>query len=693
MTRLLWVAALTLVAGVARADEGMWTFNNFPSDLVAKKYGFRPSEEWLRHVQLSAARIAGGCSASFVSPTGLVMTNHHCARGCIEELSTAKVDLIAHGFYAQTQARERRCPAMEINTLLEIADVTQQVNQATQGLEGERFRDAQKAVFARLESQCTTGPEVRCNVVTLYQGGRYELYKYRRYQDVRLVFAPEHDIAFFGGDPDNFEFPRYDYDVSFLRIYEGGQPVKLEHYFKWSESGARPDELTFVAGHPGKTSRLETVAQLAYQRDTALPERLFYLAEVRGMINEFQRRGPEFARISNNVKFGVENSFKALKGRREALVDPEFFAQKVREEQALRQKVAANPESAKLYGQAWENIAQATDTLRELRTELRLLEQVAGAGSDLFQYARALVRAARELRKPNEQRLEEYAEARLPELQQALFSTAPVYPQLETVLMTFYLGKLQEQLGADHPVVKELLGRKSPETLARQLVSGSRLADPKLRKRLFEGGAQAIEASKDPMILFVRALDDDARAIRERYENQVESVIRRNSELIARARFEAYGTNVYPDATFTLRLSYGQVKGYTEEDGTQVPPMTYLGGLYERATGEPPFKLPPRWLKARSTLDLKTPFNFVSTNDIIGGNSGSPVFNRDAEIVGLIFDGNIQSLGGEYGFDAEVNRAVSVHSVGILEGLEKVYGARRLLDELRGTAGPAPAKK
>ncbi|HSP78944.1 MAG TPA: S46 family peptidase [Myxococcaceae bacterium] len=680
MTRLL-PALLVLVAGLARADEGMWTFNDFPSELVEARYGFRPGDEWLDKVRLASARLAFGCSGSFVSPQGLVMTNHHCARECIEQLSTPKNDLLRKGFVAASLKQERRCPAMEVNKLLEISDVTEQVKEATQGLEGQAFHEARRAEVARLESACATEPDIRCNVVTLYQGGRYNRYKYRRFQDVRLVFAPEHEIAFFGGDPDNFEFPRYDYDVAFLRVYEEGRPVELEHWFRWSESGAKPGDLTFVSGHPGRTSRLRTVAQLAYQRDFALPERLFYLAELRGMLNEFQKRGPEFTRISNNLKFSVENAYKALLGRREALVDEEFFARKAAEERKLRDWVMAAPERRELYVRAWENIEQATDRLRELRTRVRLLEQNAGAGSDLFRYARMLVRAAEELPKPNEERLEEYTEARLPELKQQLFSTAPTYPRLEEALLTFYLTKLREELGPDAPVVKEVLGRQSPEKLARQLVRGTRMDEPAYRRKLFQAGPEAIREAQGPQLKLVRAMEVEARAVRKRFEEEVESVIEKNGELIARARFEAYGTSIYPDATFTLRLSFGQVKGYMEE-GQLIEPITVIGGLYERATGEAPYRLPPSWLKAKKRLELSTPFNFVSTNDIIGGNSGSPIINKEAEIVGVIFDGNIHSLGGEYGYDEALNRAVSVHSEGILEGLRKVYAARRLLEEL-----------
>jgi hypothetical protein len=685
MTRLLALLVL-LAAGLARADEGMWTFNNFPSDLVKTRYGFAPGKEWLETVRLASARIAGGCSASFVSPTGLVMTNHHCVRECVQQLSTPKADYIDKGFAAATAQQERQCPAMEVNRLVEISDVTEQVAKATQGKEGAAFRDAQRAELARLEKGCATAPDVRCDVVSLYRGGQYNLYKYQRFQDVRLVFAPEEAIAFFGGDPDNFEFPRYDYDVAFVRVYQDGKPAKVDHWLRWSARGAQPGELTFVSGHPGGTSRLLTVAQFLYQRDYALPERLFLLAQMRGMLDEFQQRGPELARVSTNLKFGVENAYKALAGQREALVDREFFAKKVAEEQKLRDWVKADPERQKRFGAAWDNIARATDTLRDMRVRLRLLEQGAGAGSDLFSHARLLARSAEELPKPNEQRLEEFAESRQPELEQQLSSPAPVYPQLEQALLTFYLVRLREQLGPDDPVVKKVLGKQSPEALARKLVSGSKLASPQVRRQLYQGGPEALRATKDPMLELVRSLDAEARAIRERYEQEVASVLDKNGELIARARFEAYGTSTYPDATFTLRLSFGQVKGFAE-DGKQVEPFTFLSGLYERATGEPPFRLPPSWLKAKPRLELQTPFNFVSTNDIIGGNSGSPIFNKEAEIVGIVFDGNRQSLGGEYGFDETGNRTVSVHSEGILEGLRKVYDARRLLEELGQGAG------
>jgi len=691
MKRLVIVAAL-LGALPALADEGMWTYNNFPSAKVKAKYGFEPSQQWLDNVRLASARIAGGCSASFVSPSGLVMTNHHCTRGCIEQLSTAEKDYIANGFYAKTAAEELKCPAMEINQLSDITDVTDQLNKSTQGLTGKQYADTLKSEMAKIEKECATSDQVRCDVVTLYQGGKYNLYKYRRFQDVRLVFAPEHAIAFFGGDPDNFEFPRYDLDVSFVRVYQDGKPATTENYFRWSKGGAKDGELTFVSGHPGRTSRGLTVAELEYQRDVAMPNALLQMAEFRGMINEFQKRGPEQQRISNNVKFGVENALKAIKGREEALMDKKFFATKVAAEQELRQKVEANPELKKKYGAAWDEIAKAQEQYKSIRKELAYVEHGRGFSSRLFDVAQRLVRAADELPKENSQRLREFSEAKLPSFKAQLLSPAPIYPELEITTLEFSLTKLREELGPDHPFVKKVLGKESPHALATRVVNGTQLRDVKVRQQLLEGGKKAITASQDPMIKLAMLVDPDARAIRKNYEENIESVIKKNSELVAKAKFEAYGTNVYPDATFTLRLSYGSVQGFMDE-GKKVAPFTQMAGAFERNTGEDPFALPKSWLESKGKLKLSTPMNFVSTNDIIGGNSGSPMFNKDAEIIGLVFDGNIYSLGGEFGFDESVNRTVAVHSDAILEAMQKIYGATRVLEELRpGKQPPVKAK-
>jgi len=684
-----WLAVWALSCGaVAHADEGMWLLNQFPSSAVQAKYGFTPTQAWLDKVRLSSARLAGGCSASFVSAQGLVMTNHHCAHGCIEQLSTADKDYVKNGFWATRGEDEVRCPEMEVNQLTGIRDVTEELNAATRGLDGKAFNDALKAGMTRLEKACATAEDVRCDVVSLFQGGRYHLYTYRRFQDVRLVFAPEFAMAFFGGDPDNFMYPRYDLDLTFLRIYRDGKPVRMEHYFPWSPAGVREGELTFVSGHPGRTSRNLTVAELENLRDDGIPERLFRLSELRGMLAEFQKRGPEQARTSNSMLFGVENGLKALKGRREALVDAEFFATKVTAEKALRAKVAADPALQAQYGKAWDEVARAVAAGRNLRKPFGMLEGGQGFMSDYFNLARMLVRASAELPLPNEKRLREFTDAQLPQLKQQLFSTAPIHDEFEVALLTFSLTKLREVLGPDAQVVRQVLGTESPAAVAARRVAGASLKDVQARKALFEGGAAAVAASKDPFIQLALAVDPEARAVRRRYEDEVESVLKKNSELVSRARFAVQGTSSYPDATFTLRLSYGAVEGYAE-NGAHVAPLTTFAGAYKRHTGSDPFALPPRWLAAQQKLALDTPFNMATSNDIIGGNSGSPVINKDAQVVGLIFDGNIQSLGGDYGFDPAVNRAVAVHSAAVLEALDKVYGATRLLEELLGPAVPS----
>lgn len=672
---------LTMICFGASADEGMWTLNNFPSKKVQKQYRFNATKEWLDHVRLSSARLAGGCSGSFVSKNGLILTNHHCAHTCIEQLSTAKTDYVEKGFSAKNQTDEVKCPEIEINRLVEITDVTPQITGATKGLKGKEFGDAQKATKAKIEKDCAQGNElVRCDVVTLYHGGQYQLYKYQRYQDVRLVFAPEFAIAFFGGDPDNFNFPRYTYDMSILRVYDQGKPLETKNYFQWSKDGVKDGDMTFVTGHPGRTSRLLTIAELEYQRDISLPRALLRLAEERGLLTEFQNRGEEQKRISNGRLFSVENSLKAIRGKFQALTDKEFFAQKIKAENELRKKINANPNWKKEFASAWDDMAKAQIDLKKNAKEIVYMEDN-HFGSQIYRIAKNLVRAASELPKENGLRLREFSDSKLPGLKQSLFSKAPIYNEFEITVLTFHLTKLREELTTNHPFVKKVLGQKSPEELARELITGSKLKDPKVREELFNGGIKAIEASKDPMIRFALAIDSDTRAVRKNFDDNIEPVLDAASEKIAKAQFAAYGTETYPDATFTLRISYGQVKGY-QEDNHFVQPITTLDGLYDHATGRVPFELPASWLKAKTKIPSTTPVNFASTNDIIGGNSGSPVINKNAEIVGLIFDGNIQSLSGDYGYDIRTNRAIAVHSSLLLEALKKVYGADRLVDDL-----------
>ena len=659
----------------------MWLLNEFPSERLGRWHGFAPDQAWLDEVRLSSVRLARGCSGSFVSPGGLVMTNHHCAVGCIQQLSSKRDDYVAKGFQAKELSNEVRCPEMEINQLVEIRDVTERVDKATADLPEAQGNEARKAEMSRIEKECATSDDYRCDVVSLFHGGKYHLYKYRRYQDVRLVFAPEKSIAFFGGDPDNFNFPRYDLDISFVRVYEGGKPAKTEHYFRWSNAGPAKGELTFVSGHPGRTSRMLTVAQLAYARDYSLPDWLLRLTEMRGAIWEFQKRGAEQKRVSETTLFGVENGIKALRGRRLALVDSAFFGQKEQAEKALRERIEADPALKAKYGDAWDRIASVQEKKRQMREELMLVEYAQGFWSTLMDQARTIVRAADELPKPNEKRRREYADSALPAMRQQLFSKAPIHAEFEEMKLSLSLTRLRELLGTDHPVVKAALGSRSPEQVAADVVRGTKLFKVEERKRLFDGGKAVVEVSKDPAIVLARAMEHFALAVRAKYEDEVEAVENRGAERIAAARFQVYGTSVYPDATFSLRLSFGTVQGW-DEGGKPVEPFTTIAGAFERNTGAPPYDLPQSWLKAKDRLDLSTPMNVSTSNDIIGGNSGSPMFNKDRQIVGLIFDGNIHSLGGDYAFDERLNRAVAVHSSAILEALHKVYDAKRLAGEI-----------
>jgi len=681
---LLALAAGAGLARSAQADEGMWLFNHFPTEKVKAAYGFAPDQPWLDKVRLASVRLEGGCSASFVSGEGLIMTNHHCAEECINQLSSPKKDFIADGFRAKSRADEVKCPTMGVNTLIAIEDVTAQVQQARAGKSDAEGNEAVKAQIATLEKTCQKSADLRCEVVTLFNGGLYDLYTYRRYEDVRLVFAPEFRAAFFGGDPDNFEFPRYDLDVSFVRVYQDGKPLVTPNHLAWSPNGTQEGDMTFVSGHPGSTSRLLTVAEIETWRDAALLPRLLYLAEIRGALLEYAHRGKEQARHSRGLLFGVENSLKAFKGEIEALNDPPLLAAKRAEEKATRDYVAADKTRAAAYGGAWDAIAAAQKIDRSLIFRHRLIERGNGFRSDLLNHARLLVRAAEELPKPNEKRLREFTEGDWPQVRQELLSTAPTYDEFEVFTLAWSLGKLREVLSADDPFVKQILGKESPQQLAERVIKGTKLKDIKVRQALLDGGAAAIAASKDPLIELARRIDPEARAVRKRREDLVEAVVDKNHELIAKARFEQYGTSVYPDATFTLRLSYGKVEGY-EENGEKVVPYTRIGGAFARQTGADPFMLPPSWMSKQATLDANVPFNFVTSNDIIGGNSGSPVVNKDAQVVGLIFDGNIQSLGGDYAFDPAVNRAVAVDSRAIMYALEQIYGAADLVRELRGT--------
>jgi hypothetical protein len=673
-------AALCLSAA-AVADEGMWTYDNFPATKMRAEYGWAPDAAWLDHARLASIRLTLGCSASLVSSAGLVMTNHHCARDCISELSDAQHDYVAQGFYAAAAEQEKKCPAMEANQLVKITDVTKQMEAATAGKSDRAFHEAERAAKAQIESACGTTADVRCEVVKLYQGGVYDLYKYKRYQDLRLVFAPEEDAAFFGGDPDNFTFPRYDLDMSFVRIYDQGKPLHTDTFLKFSTTGVKDGDIAIASGNPGSTRRDDTLAMLDYQRDSALPYSLNLLSELRGVLWEYATKGAEQARTSKTLLFDVENSLKASKGLQQALVEGSLRADKSRAESDFRSRVAANPQLAGNYAGSWDAVALAVQHQRVTHVRNSLLERLPPFVSSLLDQAIALNRYAAEAGKPDGQRLEEYSDANFPALRQQILSAAPIYPDLEKTTLTWWLTKVREYLGTSDPDVKTLLGKESPEEIASTLANGTKLGDASLRAQLLSAGPKAIDAYHDPLIDFARRLDPLARAVRADTENNVQSVITKNAALISKARFALEGTAAYPDATFTLRLTYGKVADY-QDNGRTVPPTTDFAGAYAHATGRYPFALPSTWIAAEKSVNPQAILNFVTSNDIIGGNSGSPIISRSGEVIGLVFDGNIQSLGGEFGYDGRDNRAVSVATTGIVEALKSIYHADRLEKEL-----------
>ncbi len=690
--RTVLTTVLFATATATLAAEGMWTLDNLPADRIAREYGFRPDADWGRRVMRSSVRLANGCSGSFISADGLVLTNHHCGVGCVEDLSAATKDYVKLGFLAKDRREEIQCPGLELNVLEEITDFTGEVKKSLAGLRGEAYVRAERAVTARLTAACAAGDpqHQRCDLVNLYHGGRYHLYRYHRYQDARLVFVPERDIAFFGGDPDNFDFPRYDLDMALLRAYEDGKPARVKDFFKLNPAGAAAGELVFVTGHPGRTNRQLTLAELAVERDIGVTDRLITQAELRGLLTEYGKTSPEAARVSTTELFSIENSYKALVGKLGALRDPARWQAKEREERRLQAWVRrhAGPDSS---GDSWQAIANAQVTLRQIEPELKSFEKALGFRSRYFSLARILVRGVAQRAKPNGERFSEFSDTALPHQEQLLFSRAPIYPEYERVKLAWSLTKLRQWLGADDARVRSVLGKASPEQLAQRLVAGTRLADIEYRRQLWQGGEAAVAASDDPMIQLALLVEPYALAVRKRYEEDVEAVVRKNTDRIAAARFAMSGTGTYPDATFTLRLSYGDVRGWREGD-KGIAPYTSFAGVYDRATGAEPFALPESWLVARSKLALAQPFNFVTTNDIIGGNSGSPVINRKLEVVGLVFDGNLPNLGGDYWYDPSLNRAVAVHSGAIMTALEQVYGAEALVQEIK-QPDPAPVSR
>jgi Peptidase S46 len=694
--RLSLLALLVIASGFspAFADEGMWLFNNPPLKQLKEKYHFEPTPQWLEHLQKSSVRFNSGGSGSFISSNGLCITNHHVGLDTLQKISSEKNNYVRDGFYAKTQAEEARATDLELNVLMSVEDVTPRVTSGLKpGMTAEQSAAARQKAIADIEKESKEKTGLRSDVVTLYQGGAYHLYRFKRYDDVRLVFAPEEQIAFYGGDPDNFEYPRFDLDICIFRAYENGQPAKIEHFLKWNAEGPKDGELTFVSGHPGRTDRQLAVTEVADLRDQEVPYLLnmFYRRET--FLHAWADRSFENQRRAQEYIRGVENNRKRYDGYLAALLDPEIDRSLKAREQKLRDAMAKD---AKWKGNltAYDRIKKAQEETAKIMPVYSYYETFRGKQnsayraprgfySTLFKYARRLLRAGDERPKPNGERFAEFRDSNKESFDLDLFSSEPVYDDLEQIMLTDSLSDLATRFGSNDPLVQKVLAGKSPTARAAELIKGTKLKDVAVRKQLYEGGAAAVTAAKDPMIELARLVDGPARAARKIYDAQDETKQQAYGD-IAKARFALEGTSNYPDATFTLRLSYGAVRGY-EENGKPVAALTDFAGLYARATehnNQPPFNLPQRWLDKKPALNQATKFNFVSDADIIGGNSGSPVVNQANEFVGIIFDGNIQSLVLDCIFTDKEARAVSVDSAAITEALRKVYDANALADEL-----------
>jgi hypothetical protein len=603
---------------------------------------------------------------------------------CKQQLSTPQRNYVTGGFLTNTRAEERRCPGMTVEFVTTIEDVTSRVQAATRGETGQEFVRARDAEIAAIEKAgCGGDPKTRCQVVDLYRGGQFKLYRYRRHEDVRLVFAPEDAIAGFGGDPDNFSFPRFALDAAFVRVYEDGRPASTPQHLKWNASRPAPGAPVFVVGNPGSTQRLQTMAQLSTLENVVNPIEQLTRSELRGRLIAFRETSDENRFIGGDALYGVENTFKRGRGQSRALSDDPFMSGKRKAEAELQARVKANARLRREIGDPWAEIAAVQDDYAELYPAYHFLEHRAGYGSELFTQARHIVRGAQERAKSNPDRLTEYTDSRLPAVARRVTEERPIYPSLDEVQLAFWLSKTREYLTPDDPYVRRLLGKESPEALARRLVRGTKLGDAAYRKALWDGGLAAVQASDDPLIRFMLGMQPDSRGVRSAWETRVTGPTDRASERIAKARFAVYGDRVYPDATGTLRISYGRIEGWTH-GGRTVGPFTTFAGLYDRATGSEPFKLPERWAEAQGRVGADTVFNMAVSTDTIGGSSGSPAINPAGEVIGANFDSTFLTQRNAFGYDPAVNRSVIVSAQAITEALEKVYGQQRLVRELTG---------
>jgi hypothetical protein len=681
MLRPLVPAAALLLAGTAFAAEGMWTFDDFPIAKANRELGTHIDQAWLDRVRLASVKV-GTASGGLVSGEGLIATNEHVAADCVEDLSTPQQNFTEQGFTPEDRAGERQCPGMTAEILTDISDVTERMQRAGAGLAGQAFTQARDAEGGRIESEaCGDDATRRCQVVSLYRGGRFKLYTYRRYTDVRLVFAPEHGAAAFGGDLDNFSFPRFAVDAAMVRIYENDAPVATPNHFRWNPSPPREGQPVFLSGSPGATQRLLTQAQLRTVQDVVLPLEQLLASELRGRLLRFMAESDRNAFIAGQTLYGVENSYKRQLGRMQALIDPAFMAQREAAEREFRARVAGDPRLAREIGDPWTALERVQPEMRRLYPAYYLLETRAGGGSQLFAWARDLVRGAQERVKPNAERLPEFGDARLRSVETRLLAAKPTFASLDEVQLGWWLSKLREVLTVDDPRVRRLLGDESPEALAARLAGGTRLGDPAVRRALWEGGLPAIEASQDPLIRWLRAAEPVLRSSRSAYEDRVQAPTDQAAETLARARFAAYGTSLYPDATGTLRLTYGRIEGWTHE-GRTVGHATTFAGLWARATGAPPFDLAPRLAAARERIPADTLLDVAASTDTIGGSSGSPAVNAAGELIGLNFDSTVLTQRNAYGYDPAVNRSVLVTTAAVTAALRHAYRMDWLLNEI-----------
>lgn len=690
-TPILFASAAVLAfaaASSAKAEEGMWTYDNFPIARANQTLGTSIDQAWLDRVRQSSVKF-GGCSAGVISAEGLVMTNNHCVATCVANLSTPQLQYAETGFTPMSREEELKCPGGSAEILTDISDVTERVQKAGEGLDGQAYTQAREAEAGRIETEnCGDDPKIRCQVVSLYRGGQFKLYKFRKYSDVRLAWAPEDRAATFGGDLDNFSFPRFAIDAAFIRLYEDGKPAATPTHFTWNPDRPTEHEPVFITGNPGSTQRLLTQAQLMTIRDVVLPLDQLIASELRGRLIRYAEEGEEQAFIAMDPIVGVENTYKRGRGRMAALIDPAFMDQLAGQETVFHRRVAENEALSAEVGDPWAALAEVQPIARELYAPMALLEGGTGmgttavaGGSPLFQWARAIVRGAQERAKPSDQRLPEFADSRLTGVQSGLFAERPTYPELEQIRLEWWLSKTREWLTVDSPYARTLLGKESPEALSARLITGTKLADPAVRRALWEGGLPAVQASTDPLIQYVLAIDADARAVRADWDNKVKAPTDRASEQLAAARFAAFGDAVYPDATGTLRLTYGRVEG-TDVPGQRIGAFTTFAGLWDRATGAEPFNVAPKLLAAKDRIDPNAVMNMAVSSDTIGGSSGSPAVNAKGEIIGANFDSTVLTQRNAYGYDRNVNRSVIVTTQAVTTALRDVYGMDHLIREL-----------